>query len=114
MSLTRAKVADFGISRAQRPEDAYRAALHEAQATHDVQQSREQQLLSNKLSSVGTLRYMPPSADTTDQTEEEPTKVDLFADDVYAYGLLLYEVLHGEIACESLPFEPQRNLSEIA
>eukprot|EP00966_Prymnesium_polylepis_P224683 5196701-Prymnesium_polylepis.2 len=110
------KVADFGISRAQDPEDTYREMMHAADGSvpavakgSDHQQLMDRKISSSKMSSckmssskmssVGTLRYTAPRPSGDAAGQDGRPRVDRFADDIYAFGLLLYEVLHGELIC---------------
>jgi len=86
-------VADFGISRVCPPEpDALAKPPGRVTAP----------LMASRASSCGTLRYMPPSEEISaygagEGRSPHASNRKRFARDVYAYALLLHEVLHGAL-----------------
>jgi hypothetical protein len=88
-SQLRVQVADFGLSRIFNPIlDKFHPGMS------------DQSLEYRRLSSCGTLRYLPPPDDAVLHEGETPNeRWQRCADDIYSYGFLLYEVLHGAMAC---------------
>jgi len=95
---SQARVADFGLSRiipATRP---------------DVADSEGERTISSasyaKVSSCGTLRYLPAESPADGEAAASGERWRRWAGDIYSYGFLLYEVLHGAMAFSELtPYE---------
>jgi len=78
-SHSTARVADFGLSNASAtPSYEPRQMGSEARST-----------------GMGTLRYSPPELSNSSNRVVAPTEKQRFARDIYSYGMLLHEILHG-------------------